>query len=36
MLDEFHRHFSGQPLQMEVTAERALAMTDASLVRGHS
>jgi len=34
MLDEFGRHFRGEPLQLEVTAERALAMTDASLMRG--
>ena len=36
MLDEFDRHFRGEPLQMEVTAGRALAMTDASLMRGRT
>jgi len=33
MLDEFDRFFSGRPLELEVSRERALAMTDASLMR---
>ncbi len=33
MLDEFHRFFQGEPLQMEVKQERALVMTDATLMR---
>jgi len=33
MLDEFDRFFRGEPLRMEVTQERALVMTDSSLMR---
>ena len=33
MLDEFDRFFRGEPLQTEVAQERALAMTDSSLIR---
>jgi phosphoglycerate dehydrogenase-like enzyme len=33
MLDEFDRFFSGRPLEMEVTQERALVMTDPSMMR---
>ncbi len=33
MLDEFDRFFRGEPLQTEVTQERAFAMTDSSLMR---
>lgn len=36
MLDEFDRFFRGEPLQMEVLQERAMVMTDASLMRGRS
>ena len=36
MLDEFDRFFRGEPLQMEVPQERAVMMTDASLMRGRS
>jgi len=36
MLDEFDRFFRGEPLQMEVPQERAVVMTDSSLMRGRS
>ena len=34
MLDEFGRFFRGAPLEYEASLERALAMTDSSLLRG--
>ena len=34
MLEEFDRFFRGEPLQTEVAVDRALGMTDASLMRG--
>lgn len=34
MLEEFDRFFRGEPLQYEVTPERAMAMTDPALMRG--
>ncbi|MFC1526051.1 hydroxyacid dehydrogenase [Candidatus Latescibacterota bacterium] len=36
MLEEFDRFFRGEPLQYEVTPERALAMTDPALMRGRA
>ena len=36
MLDEFDRFFRGEPLKMEVPQERAVVMTDSSLMRGRS
>jgi phosphoglycerate dehydrogenase-like enzyme len=36
MLDEFDRFFRGEPLQTEVTWERAKVMTDSTLLRGKS
>ena len=33
MLDEFHRFFNGEPLQHEVSRDRALTMTDPSKMR---
>jgi len=33
MLDEFDRFFNGRPLETEVTQERALVMTDPSMMR---
>jgi phosphoglycerate dehydrogenase-like enzyme len=34
VLHEFDRFFKGQPLQHEISRERAMNMTDATLVRG--
>ena len=36
MLDEFDRFFNGRPLQTEVSLERAIAMTNSSLMRRRS